>query len=214
MFTIDLLKGTCVPAKSKPGGVALATIPFLVPAVIAIITTAYYIQGRSLITMNETIITNTDRKIARFEADLDFREDINQQIAGINRCLTEVSGAIGQYNQFSGVLQVLVENMPDSIILKELEARRRIIQKNVPNKTNPDEMVRATFVQRTLLISVCGASHADSDRSVKQYIYRMRNSEALKPLVEDIRIATSGADEFEGKNVTCYEIDCLFKLQR
>ena len=214
MFTIDLLKGSCVPAKSQPGGVALAAIPFVVPAIIAIITTAHYIHGSTLITMNEAIITDTDRKIVRFEADLDFRKDIHQQIAGINRSLTEASGAISQYSQFTGVLQVLVENMPDSIVLKELELRRKIIQKNVPSKQDPEVLVRATFVQRTLLISVCGGPHSDSDRAVKQYIYRLRNSEELKPLVEDIRIVTSGADEFEGKNVTCYEIDCLFKLQK
>ena len=214
MFTIDLLKGKAVPTKAQPGGAILKSLPFVVPVLIAIAVTAHYGYAKTSMTINETVVTDIEANIKQFSADLKFHNDIKQQINEIKGTMSEVSGSIGQFSQFSNILQTLVENMPNSIFLKELELRSRHIPKNVQSKTNPDQMERVMFTQRRLLITVCGISKTQSDQAVQDYLYKLRNSKILKPMVEEIRIASSGADEFDDRNVTSYEIDCLFILQK
>ena len=45
MFTIDLLKGESVPAKSSPEGIAVVAVTFVVPIIIAMVMVSFYLSN-------------------------------------------------------------------------------------------------------------------------------------------------------------------------
>ena len=213
MFTIDLLKGGGIPQKSKPVNTALATIPFVVPVVIAIIMIANYIGLGSLIAEKKAGIARIDADIKRYAEDVEFSRYIDNQIGTLKLCMAETAGAIKQYLPFSTILQNLVENMPDPLVFKKLDIRRTPVKKSIPDPRDPSKKIKAVFIKRTLQMSVCDISTYESNNAIKEYIHRLNKSSLLTPIVKDIRIVSSKADQLGDRDVTRYDIDCLFKLQ-
>jgi len=213
MFTIDLLNGSAVPRKSEPREVLLAAAPFVLPVLIAIIMVASFVRGGSLIDSKKAEIESLEQKMLGLEDDIKFYDDIEGQIGKINTCLSEAAAPINQYISFSTVLQILAENTPDSIVLKELSVKRTDVKKSVPDRKDPSKKVQVSLIKRTLRLNACGLSIFESDNAVREYVYRLGKSKELMHLIDDIRIVSSEADKLDDRNVTRYKIDCLFKVR-
>ncbi|KPJ65723.1 MAG: hypothetical protein AMJ43_10140 [Coxiella sp. DG_40] len=211
MFTIDLLKGQGIPVKSRPESIAIAVIILAVPIVAAVVMFGFYLHTRVVMSIQEQGIAKYDTKIAELSDAIKLQESFKQEKNIINGSLSEVRSSIDRYIQWSPILVMLVENMPDSVVLTSLEVERRINRIDVPSKDNPKKKEKITVPVRTLRMSLSGSPYFSSDQVVEDY--RVRLSTLLGPkLKEDIRVSI-GSDTLEGKEVVSYEIDCVFKSQ-
>ena len=79
-FAIDLLNGQGLPQKSRPGTIALAAVPFLIPVLISgVLATGWY-HNRSLIETEEAVLQQNQEHIDRHGEDLKQYEQAQKNI--------------------------------------------------------------------------------------------------------------------------------------
>jgi Tfp pilus assembly protein PilN len=210
MFTIDLLKGQGIPIKSRPEGVAIATMTFAVPILAAMVMLGFYLSNRIVISTKRQEIANYEKNIEALSNAIELQKSFETEKNNINSCLSEVFSSISSHTQWSPILAIVVKNMPDSMVLTSLEVKQRSISKKVPKKDDPKKMIDVSVPARTLQMSVSGRPQADNDKAVKDFKDRLRSSASLASKIEDIRVSQK-SDTFEGQGVVSYEIDCIFK---
>ena len=210
MFTIDLLKGEAVPAKSRPGGIAIVGATFAAPIIIAMVMLSFYLSNIIDISVQKQEVVRYEKKIDKLSDALKVQKSFEKEKNVYSSCLTEVSSSIGRHTQWSPVLRTLVENMPGSVVLTTLEVEQRSVKRKVPHKDDPKKMTNVSIPVRTLCISVCGSPQSNCDEAVRDFGDSLRSSALLGPKLEDIRVS-QGFNILENQSVVSYEIDCIFK---
>lgn len=210
MFTIDLLKGRGIPVKSRPEGIAIGTVTFAVPTIIAIVVLGSYLKNTVAISIRKQEIANYETKIGELSDAVKLKESFEKEKNLISSCLSEVSTSIGRHTQWSPVLVMLVKNIPDSVVLAELQAGQHFIKKEVPAEDDPEEMVDIAVPVRTLQINLFASPGSNCDKAIRDFRDRLRFSDLLGPMLEDIKVS-QGFDTFQGRDVLSYEIDCIFQ---
>lgn len=210
MFTIDLLKGRRVPAKSRPRNVAVGAAAVVAPIIIAIAMFGFYLRNRVVISIQKNAIANFKTKIAGMSDAIELQKSFEQQKNAYNNCLTEVSGNLDRHTQWSPVLVTLVKNMPESVILTALDVKQRSTKIKVPQKDDPKKMIDASVPLRTLQMTVVGMAQSNCDEAIKDFSERLRSSSLLGPKLENIRIA-QGVGKLKEEEIVSYQIDCIFK---
>jgi Tfp pilus assembly protein PilN len=210
MFKIDLLKGQGIPAKSRPESIAIVAVAFAVPVITAIVMFGFYLSDRIVMSVQEQRIANYEANIGKLSDAAELQKSFEREKKAIRSCLSEVSSTIGRHTQWSGILATLVRNMPDSMVLTRLEAKRRSVKRKVPKKNEPGKMIDVSVPVRTLQMSISGSPDYNCDKAVKDFRNRLRFSSLLGPKLEDIRVSQK-SDTLEGRDVVSYEIDCIFK---
>jgi len=210
LFTIDLLKGQGIPIKSRPEGIVVAAVAFVIPAVVAIVMLGWYLSTGTSISIQKQKISSYEEKISKLSKAVELYNSFEEEKKAINNCLSEVSSSIKKRTQWSPVLAMLVKNLPDSLVLKELEVKRRSTKKSLPKKDDPQTMVDVSVLVETLHMTVSGNPWNDSDEAIRLFKDRIRSSDLLGEKLEDIRIS----QEFNtttSQNAVSYDIDCIFK---
>jgi len=210
LFTIDLLKGQGIPIKSKPEGIVVATTAFVIPAVIAIVMLGWYLSTSASISIQKQKISSYEEKISKLSKAVELYNSFEEEKGAVNNCLSEVSSSIKKHTQWSPVLVMLVKNMPDSLVLKELEVKRRSTKVKVPQKDNPQMMVDVSVPVETLHITVSGNIRNSSDKAVRLFRDRIRSSDLLREKLEDI-IVSQELNTPKSRDTVSYDIDCIFK---
>jgi Tfp pilus assembly protein PilN len=210
MFTIDLLKGQGVPAKSRPRNIAVGAAAVVAPIIIAIAMFGFYLHNRVVISIQKDAIANFKTKIAGMSEAIEIQKSFEQQKKTYNNCLSEVSGNLDRHTQWSPVLATLVKNMPESVILTALDVKQRSTKIKVPQKDDPKIMIDAAVPLRTLQMTVVGRAQSNSDEAIRDFSERLRSSSLLGPRLENIRIA-QGVAKLGEEEVISYQIDCIFK---
>ena len=210
MFTIDLLKGQRVPAKSRPRNVAVGAAAVVAPIIIAIAMFGFYLRNRVVIYIKKNAKAKFKTKIAGMSDAREHQKSFEQQKNAYNNCLTEVSGNLDRHTQWSPVLVTLVKNMPESVILTALDVKQRSTKIKVPQKDDPKKMIDASVPLRTLQMTVVGRPQSNCDEAIKEFSERLRSSSLLGPKLENIRIA-QGVGKLEEEEIVSYQIDCIFK---
>lgn len=211
MLTIDLLKGQETPVKSRPIRVALATAPLLVPTLAIAIMLSIYWSDKVIL---ETTTTNLDSysQKAQVYADVSqFLQQIEKEGQYIDKSLEEVSDVIGSHRQWSDVLQVLCKNLPDSLTLSRIEAKRNPVRKKVPKKDDPKKKVDLSGYQYTLHFVIDTGTDSAEELDIQQVIHRFSHAEELGEEIEDIKIASRKTCNEEDRTFVRYEIECVFK---
>lgn len=210
MFTIDLLKGQAVPLRSGPGSVAIVAVTAAVPVILAAAMLDSYLHKGIVAPARQQEIIRWEAEIARLSDAVELHESLESEKNVYGDCLSEVRSSVGRYTQWSSVLATLVENMPDSVVLTELQVERQSVKKKVPKKGNPSEMIDIDIPVRTLRVAVSGSSQHDCDKEVKDFRDRLRSSPLLGPKLESVGVSQE-SDKLDGRDVVCYEINCVFK---
>ena len=210
MFTIGLLKGQRVPAKSRPRNVAVGAAAVVAPIIIAIAMFGFYLRNRVVISIQKNAIANFKTKIAGMSDAIEHQKSFEQQKNAYNNCLTEVSGNLDRHTQWSPVLVTLVKNMPESVILTALDVKQRSTKIKVPQKDDPKKMIDASVPLRTLQMTVVGMAQSNCDEAIKEFSERLRSSSLLGPRLDNIRIA-QGVGKLKEEEIVSYQIDCIFK---
>ena len=220
MFAIDLLKGQGRPARTKPQGVAIFVATFAVPMLVAILIAGYYYRNKVTILIHKQNIASYVTQTERLADALKLKGAWEKDKSAINGCLTEVAGAIGRHTQWSPVLVAIVQNLPESVVLNNLEVRQSTIKRKAivkaagaeKDKDKKDAKKADTSVAvRTLKLRVSGNPSYDCDREIKAFRERLRDSNVIGPKLEDVVIASQGHDTLDGRDVVAYDIDCIFK---
>ena len=210
MFTIDLLKGQCIPMKSGPWGVVIAVIAFVTPILVAMVMLGFYTSNRIVIKVTKQEIVSYENSIKTLSEAMDLQGSLEKEKKNIDSCLSEALSSVGRHTQWSPVLAAVVENMPDSMVLTRLEVKQRSVNRQVPKKEDPKTMVTISVPAGTLQMTVSGKPQANNDKAVKDFKDRLRLSALLASKIEDIEISQK-TDTFEGQDVVSYDIDCMFK---
>jgi Tfp pilus assembly protein PilN len=211
MFTVDLLKGQGRPVRTRPQGLAIFVTTFAVPVLVAILMVGYYVRNEVIISVQKQNITNFETQTLRLADALKLKGSCEKDKSAVNSCLVDVSAEIHRHVQWSPVLVTLVENLPDSVVLTDLEAKHRLMKRKVAVKGDAEKKVDASIPVRTLKMRVSGNPSYNCDLEVRAFRDRLRASKVLGLALEDIVIASQGHDTLDGHDVVCYDIECIFK---
>ena len=213
MFTIDLLKGKGVPVQLKPATIALGSVPFVVPVLVAVVLICLYGATVVRVAGAQSEIASLDEQIFKHLPEAKFAREINAGINYTNKDLNEVAIAIKQFCQFTGVLETLSEELPDSILFKDIKITGVGDKVKIPDPKDSSKKVESHLMKRTMQINVCGIPSRRTDVAVHEYIKRLQKSEALGSLIERIGIVSEEDGKLDNKTVTLYGIECKFKVR-
>jgi len=212
MFTIDLLKGQGVPMKSSPGGITITAITIAVPLYVFIIAFGFYANDKTYMSVKEQEIARCQAEIDKLSDAVELQESLEKEKIAYGVHLLEVKSSINRYIQWSPVLVTLVENMPNSVMLTGLEVKQHSVRKKVPKKDNPQEMIDKNIPVRILRMSVSGSPQYKCDKAVRDFRDSLLSSAFLGPRLENIGVSQESGT-LESRDVTSYEIDCVFKAR-
>jgi len=211
-FTIDLLKGQGLPLRSSPAGIAVTVICAALPIVIAIVTAGLYMHNKISISQRKNEIKVLAKKVDELSDTVERQKALEKEKIHYAVCLSEVKSSIGKFSQWSPVLTVLVENMPSSVVLTELEVEQDIVKKKVPDKENPKTTTDIETFVTTMRVTVSNISQSNSDEAVKEFRDYLCSSAFLGPRLEKVAVSKESG-YLEGQNVVNYLIDCVFKAE-
>lgn len=210
MFTIDLLKGKGIPAKSRPRNIAVAAAAIVVPIIIAMAMFGFYLRNRIVISIQKNAIDNYKTKIAGLSDAIELQKSFEEKKIVYNNCLSEVSSSLSGHTQWSPVLVTLVKNLPEPVVLMELDVKQRSVRKKIPQKDDPKKMIDTSVPVRTLHMTVAGRPGTNCDEEIRDFSEVLRSSSLLGPRLEDIRIS-QGVCKLEEQDAVSFQIDCIFK---
>lgn len=212
MFTIDLLKGSGLPKKSRPVVVALAMVPLLIPLMGSVVLAACWQHNRTLMQTQQKVIDDNRHKIETAADDLAYYTQTNNRIFTLQQQLVDVDAGLRYRIQVSDMLTALTESLPDNLVIAKLDLVRTDQQKKETDKATGNAR-QVLVIQRVIRLNIGGAANGDTDAAAEQYIQKLQASENLKRVVEDIRIVARNNGQMEGRPCTFYEIECLLKEQ-
>jgi hypothetical protein len=169
MFTIDLLKGKGVPAKTGPEGVAIVVAAFAVPLIIALVMLGGFLRSRIVISIQTGAIANYDAKIIQLADAVQLQKSFENEKNIVNCSLAEVASNIGGHIQWSPVLVALVENMPGPVFLTQLDVKQNNVKVKMPQKDDPKKTIETQVPAKTLQMSLFGSSQAGCDKEVRDF---------------------------------------------
>lgn len=210
MFKIDLLKGQGLPLKSSPGGIAIVAVTIAVPLYILIIMFGFHENDKTYMSIREQEIGRCQSGIDKLSDAVKQHKSLEKDKVLYDACLAEVKSSIGKYVQWSPVLVTLVENMPNSVMLTELEVRQDSVRRKVPKPDNPQEMIESSVPVNILRMSISGGPQYDCNKEVRDFQDRLQSSAFLGPKLENI-VVSRESEKLKGRDVASYEIDCVFK---
>lgn len=210
MFTIDLLKGQGVPMRSRPGGIAIAAVAVAVPVIISMLMSGFYLKNRIILSINERQIVKWEAKINKLSDVKSMLESFDKKKSVYRNCISEIKSALSKHAQWSPVLTILAETMPESVLLTGLEVKQHSIRKKIPKKDEPETMVYIDIPVRTLRMNISTNSLPGSDKAVRDFRDSLRTSSYLGPRLETIRVSQE-SDTLKDQDIVNYEIDCVFK---
>lgn len=210
MLTIDLLKGQGIPLKSSPGGIAIIAVSAVVPIIIAIIMFSFYLDDKANASVSEQEIVRCQKDIEKLSGAVKVYESLEKEKILYSNCLSEVKSSLSKYIQWSPVLVTVVENMPESVMLTELEVGQESVRKKVPKPDNPQEMVEKSIPIKVLLMTVSGDPKSNCGKAVIDFQDSLRSSAFLGPKLESIGYSQE-SEKLKGQDVASYKIKCVFK---
>ena len=210
MFTIDLLKGRGIPAKSRPRNIAVVAAAVVVPVTIAIAMFGFFLHNRIIISIKKNTIGNYETRISGLSDAIEMQKSFEEEKSAYCNCLSEVLSSLDRHTQWSPVLVTLVENMPDSVMLTALDVKQRSTRMKVRQKDDPAKMIDVFVPVRTLQMKVVGMPQTNCDEAIRDFSELLRSSSLLGPKLENIRIS-QGLGKIKDQEVVSYQIDCIFK---
>ncbi len=210
MFTIDLLKGEGIPAKSRPKDIAIASVMIVVPTIIAIVMLGLYLRNKITISIQKKEIVRCEGEINKLSDAVKAQKSLVEEQNIVSNCILEVRSSFGRHTQWSPILAEVVKNMPYSVALTSLGVKQHSAKKKVPKEGDAEKMADIQVLIRTLHMSAYGSAQSNCDEAVKEFRDRLMSSPFLGPKLENITVSQKYGI-IDGQDTASYEIDCIFK---
>lgn len=196
-----------MPQKSRPGTIALAAVPFLIPLLASGLLAARWYHSQSLIETEQAVLHQNQQHIEQNLEDLQQYESMQQQILQARHDIKNITETLRFELPASPVLQELVQALPPGVILNKLDLDYTPIRRKDVNPQN-NLVVYNQVVQRTLRLTLAGPNRIESDQAVDSYIQALRSSPALTRVAQEIRITAKQEMEMDKQIMVLYEIKC------
>lgn len=212
-YTIDLLQGKGLPQKSRPGTIALAAVPFLIPVLASGLMAARWYHNQTLIETEQTVLRQNQQHITEHAEDLKQYEDMQKEILQARHNVKNISEALRFEMPASPLLLELVQALPPGVFLNRLDLDYQPArQKTVNPQNNAVEYKRV--IQRTLRLVLAGPNRIESDQAVDAYIQTLRSSGILSQVAQEIQVTSRQETEIDEQVMILYEIRCPFIEQK
>ncbi|MBE0535345.1 MAG: hypothetical protein IH624_06705 [Phycisphaerae bacterium] len=196
MYTIDLLDGTKLPARSRPVSVAAVTLCLLVPVVAAAFMVGGFLTTRTQVQILHSGLAGANEKLASL-ADV---EKVVLAAQGeekeLRANLSEVAGALKTRVQMSRTLTSLAESLPASVTLSRLAILRRQTQ------TAPDKPTVRSYTLELGILTDKGA------QGLKEFMQYLRFESPLKLKPEAIQVVSQVPVTVEERDFTLCVLQC------
>jgi len=209
-YTIDLLKGEGIPIPCRPGGIAMACLIVVLPLLLGLGMTSYYMDGEVIVSIEKQQLGKLEAATNNLAAALQKKESLERQKAQAIGRLSDIKAAIEGYTQWTPALGAVVDNLSDVLILTRLEARLDSVRRKVPSKDDPARKVEVSVPVRTLKLCVAGRQAATSLDAVQNLQESLRSSPAIGPILDTITVSQNAAI-LGNQQAVLYELECVFK---
>lgn len=210
MYTVDLLMGEGIPIRSRPGGIALACLIVVVPLLIGLGMTSFYLDGRIILSIEKQQLSNIESASGVLTQALKRKESLENEKASASGVLSEIKTAVDGYTQWSPTLTSLVESLSDTLVLTRLEANQSTVQRKVPAKDDPTRKVDVSIPTRTLKLCVCGRQAGTALDAVQTLQENLRTSPVIGPILDTITVSQS-VSMLDNQEAVMYELECTLK---
>jgi hypothetical protein len=211
MYTIDLLKGSGLPAKSSINNAIAAGLMFSIPVIIFIMMTGAYAQSKIIINSHTQTLDNYQHRFAGLKYYLAQEELIQERYRSINSCLDEVNDLLDQNMQWSGILAMVEQSLPQSLIIDRMEVKIKNSKKSVPQRSDSEKTIKIPVYDRSLNLKLHCGSQINSDSAVRKFQTDLVQAALAKTLIGDVAISSRKPSKINGINVTSYEMNCTFR---
>jgi hypothetical protein len=212
MFTIDMLKGKALPIKIKPFGIVMAVVTSAIPVLITVVIIGLHIHSRVVTSIKENEVVALEAKIEKLSDAVTLQKALESQKMYFTSCISEIKSSIKRFTQWSPILTALVKDMPNSVVLTDLEIRRKSIRKKVPDKTDPAKLVDKDIPITTVRLIVSDVEQSNNDKAIQDFKDSICSSSVIGPKLEKITVSRESEMGRE-RSVVKYMIDCVFKVQ-
>jgi hypothetical protein len=210
MHTIDLLKGQGIPAKTTLGSAAMVIVMVAVPILAAAGMVDRYLQNKTDIEIKQQQIAVEQATVEKFADAMKFKESLEKQQNAIDSELSEVSSCLGNFVQWSPVLETLARYMPSQMVMSGLRAESTSERRPIKSQSNPNRRVNITISRRMLVLDISGSELRDYGEVVQSYANRLKSSQVLGPKLEDIEVSQKPGTAGDLKTVS-YTMNLMFK---
>jgi len=212
MFSIDLLKGKGLPQTFDVKTSVLKTVLILIPLLAITVFAASYQRDRAMLNNQQQTLKSNQQQIEQYTKDMAEYNRVNTQIKGMEKCLKDISKALSYRIQVSDVLVELVQSLPDSIFIYEIELDRNA-QRIKDQQEDSAEVKQRLVVRRQMQLVVCGYDAEQSDAAVQDYVNKLEQSPLLSEIFVEIKPSARQQGEVDGRPAIYYEIDCVLQEQ-
>jgi hypothetical protein len=210
MHTIDLLKGQGIPAKTTLGSAAMVIVMVAVPILAAAGMVDRYLQNKTDIEIKQQQIAVEQATVEKFADAMKFKESLEKRQNAVDSELSEVSSCLGNFVQWSPVLETLARYMPSQMVMSGLRAESTSERRPITSQSNPNRRVNITVSRRMLVLDISGSELRDYGDVVQSYANRLKSSQVLGPKLEDIEVSQKPGAAGDLKTVS-YTMNLMFK---
>ncbi len=208
IFTIDLLKGQGIPQKNDTGGMLIMMITAILPVFFGVFLYYLYNNSKVATRIKQNDVLKLEENISELSGAVTIKRNLEKRKFFYNSCLSEVKSSIGKYKQWSPVLAILIEEMPSSVQLKNLEVDHEKVRKNTSGTIDP---FNSTDIEVTkLVLKITNKEQGDYLEQVKDFRNRLYASSELGSKLENITFSRE-ANQNNGIETVSYKIECIFK---
>ena len=212
MFTIDMLKGKALPIKIKPFGIVMAVVTSAIPVLIIVIIIGLHIHSRVITSIKANELDAMEAKVENLSDAVTLQKSLEKQKMYFTVCISEIKSTINKFTQWSPILTALVENMPNSVVLTDLEIKHKSTRIKVPDKNDPTKLVDKDIPVTTIRLIVSDIQQSNNDKAVQDFKDSICSSSVIGPRLDKITVSRESEIGRE-RNVVKYMIDCVFKAQ-
>jgi hypothetical protein len=204
MYEIDLLQGEGVPIRSRPGGIAFACMIIAVPLILGAAMVTIYLEHHVAVSVQSQQLTRLHQAVAALAPALEAQKSHGVHV------LADVKTALAGYTQWSPILGTVIDCLPRGLILTKLGATQNVVQRQVPDRSDPEKTTAVSVPVCALQICVAGHDEDVAYRAVREFQDRLRGSAGLGSRIDALRVSQE-SQTLDGQSAVSYELNCTFK---
>lgn len=195
MFTIDLLKGTEIPAGPRPIQIAAVTVAFCLLVVAVALDAIRYVEDSNALVAQEQSLKVYTQDLSQLADVARMLETNEKRRKEIDADLAEVSKALLCHATWSPVLVALSGSASEAITVNDVLAKRE-------EQKDKDRKVSYRYSIMMGVVSPSGSG------AVEQFIRDLRQQMPLLPGPDSLRIVSQQQQPIGGRDFQYYVIEC------
>ena len=211
MYTIDLLKGQQMPKKADVRIVGSIVAAYAILVLISFMMVRAYVHDKGSVAVNRELLNSIEEKTAGLKSQIESAEVIVSSSEITLASLREVSDVVSWQMQWSDLLALISDKMPESLIVEQMKVKVRGENVTVARRYEPSKKVSVSRPNRTLTIDMYGLASRDPDSSIRDFQKTLTGQNSLEGIVKDVVIVVREPDKLSGYDIIRYQLDLKFK---